>query len=148
MFDLLTIIRYHENGFESSDPQPPQLKNSHQIHEREYSIDQRYSYASQLESTSQMPPFSRTANYQNSSKSNIFQKLKNTTKTRGHRVSILSPQTLVLPKSSPNICHLLGQGHNLQKNYRASKYSMYDANSLTTHLCSTYLVSLCRNSHT
>jgi hypothetical protein len=31
MFDLLTIIGYHENGFESSDPQPPQLKNSHQI---------------------------------------------------------------------------------------------------------------------
>jgi len=31
MFDLLTIIGYHENSFESSDLQSPRPKNSHPI---------------------------------------------------------------------------------------------------------------------
>ena len=32
-------------------------------------------------------------------------------------------------KSSPKKCQILGQGHNLQKNYRASKYSMHGVKS-------------------
>jgi len=62
-----------------------------------------------------MAPFSGGAIHQNSSKSRLFNGMKNTAIFERQRVSGMSPQMLILPKSSPNIGQFLGQGHNLQK---------------------------------
>jgi len=40
--------------------------------------------------------------------------LKNTAKTRGHRVSILTPQTLILPKFAPHTAHFLAEKSTFQ----------------------------------
>ena len=40
--------------------------------------------------------------------------LKNTAKTKGHSVSKMSPQMLILPSPSPNTCHLLAEKRTFQ----------------------------------
>jgi hypothetical protein len=57
-----------------------------------------------------------------------FHELKNAARTKGHRVSILSPQTLILPKPSPNRYHFLAEYYNLRKNIGPLSSSMDSAN--------------------
>jgi len=54
----------------------------------------------------------------------LFQELKKPQFTRWHSVTVLTQRMPIFPKPSPNIGQFFGQGHNLQKIYRASKYSM------------------------
>ena len=58
---------------------------------------------------SKIASFSWAVKCQNSSKSHLFQELKNTLIFRWHYDTILTPQMSILPMSSPNKCGFFGK---------------------------------------
>jgi hypothetical protein len=82
----------------------------------------------------------QTGNY---TRSHLFHELKNTAKTRGHRVSILTPQTLILPKPSPKKCLCLTEMDNFLVKNSTPSSSMSGAkllNATPVHYCNTLAV--------
>jgi len=53
-----------------------------------------------------------------SATSHQFQELKNTAKTKGHHVTKMSPQTVILPQSCPIITILMVEKKLFQGRYR------------------------------
>jgi hypothetical protein len=66
----------------------------------------------------------------------LFQGLKNTAKTRGHRVSILSPQTPILPKPSPKKCPLFAEIDNflVKNSTRSDSMTVTDDSPVLTYI--------------
>jgi hypothetical protein len=52
----------------------------------------------------------------------------------------MSPQILILPKSSPNKYRLLGHGHNFQKNIGPVEDSMYGAKTTYSTVLNQYML--------
>ena len=57
--------------------------------------------------TATEPPNIARRSFGKSMNRTAFQQLKNTAKAGGHRVSILTPQTLIVPKFKPHIGHFM-----------------------------------------